>query len=134
MNIGAGIAQRLAQMAVNAAATAQPGALPPAVRQAGPGAGAAGGIGGLGTGAFPATGGAPGTGPSFGETLKRAIGEVSAAQENSAAHVNAFLRGEDVELHQVMAAAEEAGIALEMMIEIRNKFTEAYRTVINMQS
>jgi flagellar hook-basal body complex protein FliE len=33
-----------------------------------------------------------------------------------------------------MAAAEEAGIALEMLIEIRNKVTDAYRTVINMQT
>ena len=28
-------------------------------------------------------------------------------------------------LHQVMAATEEAGIALEMLIEIRNKITDA---------
>jgi flagellar hook-basal body complex protein FliE len=73
-------------------------------------------------------------GTSFGETLRQAIGRVSEAQENSAEQVGAFLRGEHVELHQVMAAAEEAGIALEMLIEVRNKFTEAYRTVINMQS
>ena len=33
-----------------------------------------------------------------------------------------------------MAATEEAGIALEMLIEIRNKLTEAYRSVIQMQS
>jgi flagellar hook-basal body complex protein FliE len=46
----------------------------------------------------------------------------------------AFLRGEPVELHEVMAATEEAGIALEMLIEIRNKVTDAYRTIINMQS
>jgi flagellar hook-basal body complex protein FliE len=76
---------------------------------------------------------APG-GTSFGDTLRQAIEKVSEAQENSAAHVGAFLRGEHVELHQVMAATEEAGIALEMLIEVRNKFTEAYRTVINMQS
>lgn len=73
-------------------------------------------------------------GASFGETLRQAIGRVSEAQEHSAEQVGAFLRGENVELHQVMAAAEEAGIALEMLIEVRNKFTEAYRTVINMQS
>ena len=35
---------------------------------------------------------------------------------------------------QVMAASEEAGISLEMMVEVRNKFAEAYRTLINMQS
>ena len=83
--------------------------------------------------------GAPGAGraaggASFGDTLKQAIGEVSGAQEVAADQVGAFMRGEQVELHQVMAATEEAGIALEMLIEIRNKVTEAYRTVINMQS
>ena len=76
----------------------------------------------------------PAAGPTFGETLTRAINDVSAAQERSSAMTGAFLRGEPVEMHQVMAAAEEAGISLEMLIEVRNKFTEAYRTVINMQS
>lgn len=79
-------------------------------------------------------GGAAAGGASFGDTLKQALEKVSEAQFNSADHVGAFLRGEQVELHQVMAASEEAGIALEMLIEVRNKFAEAYRTVINMQS
>ena len=72
--------------------------------------------------------------PTFADTLKQAIGEVSAAQDNAIDTVQAYLRGEPVELHQVMAASEEAGIALEMLVELRNKLTEAYRTVINMQS
>ena len=75
-----------------------------------------------------------GDGPSFGDTLKKALGEVSNAQDNGADHMQRFMRGEPVELHQVMAAAEEAGIALEMLVELRNKFTEAYRTLVNMQS
>jgi flagellar hook-basal body complex protein FliE len=75
-----------------------------------------------------------GDGPSFGDTLKRALGEVSSAQDNATDHMQRFVRGEPVELHQVMAAAEEAGIALEMLVELRNKFTEAYRTLVNMQS
>lgn len=73
-------------------------------------------------------------GPSFTDTLKRAIGGVSEAQDVAHQSIDAFVRGEPIELHQVMAAQEEAGIALEMLIEVRNKFTEAYRTVINMQS
>jgi flagellar hook-basal body complex protein FliE len=72
-------------------------------------------------------------GPSFGDTLKQAIGGVQASQDNAADYVGKFLRGENVELHQVMAATEEAQLSLELMIELRNKFTEAYRTVINMQ-
>jgi flagellar hook-basal body complex protein FliE len=73
-------------------------------------------------------------GPSFGDVLKNAINEVSASQDNAADYTQRFLRGEPVELHQVMAASEEAGIALETMIEVRNKVLDAYRTIINMQS
>lgn len=79
-------------------------------------------------------GGGVAGGLSFGDTLKSALQEVSTVQEGAQEIVQAFLRGEHVELHEVMAATEEAGIALEMLIEVRNKFTEAYRTVINMQS
>lgn len=75
-----------------------------------------------------------GDGPSFGDTLKRALGEVSSTQDNATDRMQRFLRGEPVELHQVMAAAEEAGIALEMLVELRNKLTDAYRTLVNMQS
>jgi flagellar hook-basal body complex protein FliE len=74
-----------------------------------------------------------GNGDSFGDSLKRAINDVSAQQDNAAATLGAFLRGENVELHQVMAATEEAQISLEMLIEVRNKFTDAYRALVNMQ-
>ena len=73
-------------------------------------------------------------GSSFGDQLKRVLGEVSTAQDTSQDKLQRFLRGEPVELHQVMASAEEAGIAVEMLVELRNKLTDAYRTVINMQS
>jgi flagellar hook-basal body complex protein FliE len=73
-------------------------------------------------------------GTSFADTLKQALNQVSDLQEDAQDAISAYLRGEPVEVHQVMAAAEEAGIALEMLVEIRNKITEAYRTVISMQS
>lgn len=71
---------------------------------------------------------------SFGETLTRALNEVSDARERSSDLTQRFAAGENVELHQVMAASEEAGISLELLVEVRNKFAEAYRTLINMQS
>ena len=64
-------------------------------------------------------------GPSFGDTLTQALNSISEVRNHA---------GEDVELHQVMAAQEEAGIALDMLIEVRNKMVESYRTLINMQS
>ncbi|MHB1310459.1 MAG: flagellar hook-basal body complex protein FliE [Gemmatimonadaceae bacterium] len=74
-----------------------------------------------------------GDGASFGDSLKRALNGVSAQQDSAADTLSAFLRGENVELHQVMAATEEAQISLQMLIEVRNKFTEAYRTLSTMQ-
>jgi len=71
---------------------------------------------------------------SFGDTLTRALNEVSDARDYSSDLTKRFANGENVELHQVMAASEEAGIALDMVIELRNKVVEAYRSVISMQS
>lgn len=71
---------------------------------------------------------------SFGNTLTRALNEVSDARDRSTDLTTRFAAGENVELHQVMAAGEEAGLALDMLVELRNKVTEAYRTMINMQS
>ena len=71
---------------------------------------------------------------SFGDTLTRAINEVSDARDKSGDLTQRFAAGENVELHQVMAASEEAGLALDLLIELRNKAVEAYRSVISMQS
>ena len=75
---------------------------------------------------------APTGGPSFSDTLKRALGEVSAQQDVSQDYIQRFVRGEPVELHQVMAAAEEAQLSLEMLVELRNKLMDAYKTVMTM--
>jgi flagellar hook-basal body complex protein FliE len=70
---------------------------------------------------------------SFGDLFTKAINEASGLQDRSRMAIESFVRGEPIELHQVMAAAEEASISLELLVEIRNKLTEAYRTVMNMQ-
>jgi flagellar hook-basal body complex protein FliE len=73
-------------------------------------------------------------GASFGDTLKKFVGDVSATQDAAADLQGRFLRGENVEIHQVMAATEEANLSLDLMVELRNKMTEAYRTLVNMQA
>jgi flagellar hook-basal body complex protein FliE len=72
-------------------------------------------------------------GASFGDLFKRALNDASGMETDAKQVINSFLRGEPVELHQVMAASEEAAISLELLVEVRNKLTEAYRTVMNMQ-
>jgi flagellar hook-basal body complex protein FliE len=81
--------------------------------------------------AVPVVGDGPG---SFSDTLKGAIGQISDTRNTAGALVKQFAAGEPVELDQMMAAGEEAGIALELMIEMRNKVLEAYRTLVTMQS
>jgi flagellar hook-basal body complex protein FliE len=71
---------------------------------------------------------------SFADTLKNALGQASDLQDTAKDAIAAFLRGDPVEIHDVMAATEEAGIALDMLIEIRNKLTDAYRSVMQMQT
>ena len=72
-------------------------------------------------------------GASFGDLFKKAVNDTSGLQDNSQNMISAYLRGEPVELHQVMAASEEASVSLELLVELRNKLTEAYRTVMNIQ-
>jgi len=69
----------------------------------------------------------------FGDLLARALGDVNQLQDTKADLITAFLRGDPVELHEVMAAAEEASLSLELLVETRNKLTDAYRTLMNLQ-
>ena len=76
----------------------------------------------------------PEGGTSFADTLKKAIGDVSAQQDAATDLQGRFLRGENVEVHQVMAATEEASLSLDLMVELRNKVTDAYKQLVAMQS
>ena len=73
-------------------------------------------------------------GPSFGDLLTRGLNDTSKVQEESKDLIASFLRGDPVELHQVMAASEEATLSLQLPVELRNKLTDAYRSVMNTQT
>jgi flagellar hook-basal body complex protein FliE len=72
-------------------------------------------------------------GASFGDMFKKVLSDTSEMEAGSRDLIQSFLRGEPVELHQVMAASEEASISLELLVEMRNKLTDAYRSVMNVQ-
>lgn len=95
-----------------------------------------GGVGGVDTGAIkvPIARPGQGEGPSFGDTLKKFVTDVSGQQDAAGELRDKFLRGEPVEMHQVMAAGTEASLSLELMIALRDKVTEAYKTLVNIQS
>lgn len=70
---------------------------------------------------------------SFGETLKDFISDVDTLQKESGRAVEKFLTGEIENVHDVMIAAEKAGISFELMMELRNKMIETYHEVMRMQ-
>jgi flagellar hook-basal body complex protein FliE len=43
-----------------------------------------------------------------------------------------MVAGEPVDLHEVMISSEEAGIAFDLMMEIRNKLLDAYQEIQRM--
>ena len=72
-------------------------------------------------------------GPSFREMLDKAINDVSKLQTDASEKINQLASGEIQDLHQVMIAMEEAGIAFQFTMEIRNKIIEAYQEIMRMQ-
>ncbi|WP_025785052.1 flagellar hook-basal body complex protein FliE [Sporosarcina sp. D27] len=68
----------------------------------------------------------------FGNFLKDAIQNVNSAQVQSDVMTEKLVRGENVDLHNVMITAQKASVALNATMEIRNKVIEAYQEVMRM--
>jgi flagellar hook-basal body complex protein FliE len=69
----------------------------------------------------------------FGKLLMDVIKEVNASQQNAAETQNAFMTGQNVELHELMISMERAGLAMELTLQVRNKILEAYQEISRMQ-
>jgi len=70
---------------------------------------------------------------SFAERLNAAVDSVDRAQERRDELVTEMVRGEQVEVHDVMTAAEEAQLAFDLLLEVRNKLLESYQEIMRMQ-
>lgn len=71
--------------------------------------------------------------PSFGDTLTEMVGKVNELQDVAGNAIKDFVAGKDIQLHQVMAAGEEADISFKFLLEIRNKLLEAYQELSRTQ-
>ena len=72
-------------------------------------------------------------GVSFGDVLNQFVSEVNDKQIASGLAVNDLLSGKDIPLHQAMIAMQEAGVAFQLMVEVRNKLLEGYQELMRMQ-
>lgn len=71
--------------------------------------------------------------PSFAETLKEAFEKINQMQLDSAELARQFAAGETDDLVRVVTAAEEASVALQLALQVRNKVVEAYQEIMRMQ-
>jgi len=70
---------------------------------------------------------------AFQSVLSQAIGRVQQFQQNSQTTIGKFLSGEDEEVHKVALAAQQAQIAFDLFMGVRNKVISAYQEVMRMQ-
>ncbi|MEH7382519.1 flagellar hook-basal body complex protein FliE [Bacillus sp. JJ1533] len=69
----------------------------------------------------------------FSHFLKDAINNVNDSQKASDIMTEKLVKGENVDLHQVMIASQKASVSLQATLQIRNKVIEAYQEIMRMQ-
>lgn len=72
-------------------------------------------------------------GVGFESFLKEKLEDVNEKQIIRDKTTEALIKGEDVEIHDVMIASKEAEISLQLALEVRNKLVEAYQEFNRMQ-
>jgi len=91
-----------------------------------------GGVGGIGGARGPA--GAPGAVDNgFAKLLKQGLDSVNQVQNKATTLASQFERGvPGVDLPQVMLEMQKANVSFRALAEVRNKFVDAYREIMNM--
>lgn len=92
------------------------------------------------SGSFSAAKPAPATKPpdqvegkDFKAILLDSLNEVNRLQAEAETGVQRLLTGESDNVAEVFAAANKAGIAFDLLMEVRNKLTEAYQEIKQMR-
>ena len=68
----------------------------------------------------------------FSNALKSALDGVSATQNKAQALTDAYQRGEVTDVARVMLARQEAGVAFEATLQVRNRLLSAYQDIMRM--
>jgi flagellar hook-basal body complex protein FliE len=72
-------------------------------------------------------------GPStFGETLGRAIGDVNRLQLDAARAATEVATGQSRDMTQALVTIQQADVAFQFALQIRNKLLEAYQEIMRM--
>ncbi|MBE7487685.1 MAG: flagellar hook-basal body complex protein FliE [Candidatus Omnitrophica bacterium] len=70
---------------------------------------------------------------SFRDLLEKSLGEVNNLQSVAEEKISKFATGEVTDLKDVMVAVEDANLAFQFTLQIRNKIVEAYQEISRLQ-
>jgi flagellar hook-basal body complex protein FliE len=70
---------------------------------------------------------------SFGQVLAGALDALQRSETQADTMVGALAAGEDVDLHEVVLALEQADLTTQLAVQVRNKLVEAYQEIARMQ-
>jgi flagellar hook-basal body complex protein FliE len=71
--------------------------------------------------------------PSFGQWLESSLSEVSRLSHASDTAQQKLITGESTDIHNTMIAMQKSGVAMDLMLEVRNKVIAAYEEIKRMQ-
>lgn len=72
-------------------------------------------------------------GEAFAQSLKSALGDVNAQQEQAQQAMSDIATGQVKDLHQAALAIDKAEISMKLMLEVRNKALSAYKEISKTQ-
>ena len=81
--------------------------------------------------ASPETGAASGAG-KFGNLFTRLVDDVSAAQQGADVETRKVMLGQTDQLHTAMISLQESSMALNLMVQVRNRLVESYQELMRM--
>ena len=70
--------------------------------------------------------------PTFFDSVKSALDRVNDADVKSDAMAEAYDRGEDIPLTDVVLSMQKASLSFEATLQVRNKVMKAYEDIMNM--
>ena len=70
---------------------------------------------------------------TFVDTVKQLMEDVNKMQIDSAEQTEKLIKGEPVDIHDVMITAQKARTSFQLLMELRNKGLDLYREVLRMQ-
>jgi len=70
---------------------------------------------------------------SFGDVLKNLVDDTNNEAIESSAATTKFIKGDDIDIDEVMIKNQEAGLSLQFLTQTRDKLLEGYKELTRLQ-